>query len=58
VLVMFGTRDRVVIPRRARDLVRLVPDGTLELVPGAGHMVQEECAAEVNATLLRFLGTD
>jgi epoxide hydrolase 4 len=56
VLVMFGTRDRVVIPRRARDLVRVVPHGTLELVPGAGHMVQEERAGEVNATLLRFLG--
>lgn len=55
VLVLFGTRDRVVAPRRARDLVRLVPNGTLELVPGAGHMVQEERADEVNAALLRFL---
>ena len=56
VLVLFGTRDRVVIPRRARELVRLVPDGHLELVDGAGHMVQEERADEVNAVLLGFLG--
>ena len=57
VLVLFGTRDRVVVPRKARDLVRLVPDGTLELVPGAGHMVQEERADEVNTALLTFLGS-
>ena len=56
VLVLFGTRDRVVIPRKARDLVRVLPHGTLELVAGAGHMVQEERADEVNAALLRFLG--
>jgi pimeloyl-ACP methyl ester carboxylesterase len=56
VLVLFGTRDRVVIPRRARDLVRRVPHGRLELVAGAGHMVQEERAEEVNAQLVGFLG--
>ena len=54
-LVLFGTRDRVVIPRKARDLVAAVPDGALELIPGAGHMVQEECADAVNARLLAFL---
>lgn len=55
VLVLFGTRDRVVIPRRAEELVRRVPDGRLELVPGAGHMLQEEQAERVNAALLAFL---
>lgn len=55
VLVLFGTRDRVVIPRKARELVELVPNGRLELVAGAGHMVQEERADEVNAMLLDFL---
>lgn len=55
VLVLFGTRDRVVRPRRARDLVRRVRDGRLEMVPGAGHMVQEECADRVNELLLEFL---
>ena len=54
-LVLFGTRDRVVIPRKARDLVAAVPNGQLELIPGAGHMVQEECAEAVNARLLAFL---
>ena len=56
VLVLFGTRDRVVVPRRAQELVRRVPDGRLELVPGAGHMLQEEYADGVNASLLAFLG--
>lgn len=55
VLVLFGTRDRVVIPRKARELVELVPNGRLALVEGAGHMVQEERADEVNAMLLEFL---
>ena len=55
VLVLFGTRDRVVIPRRARELVEVVPNGRLVLVPGAGHMVQEECAERVNEVLLEFL---
>lgn len=55
VLVLFGTRDRVVIPRRAEELVRRVPYGRLELVPGAGHMLQEEEADRVNGALLAFL---
>ena len=55
VLVMFGTRDRVVLPRRAEELVRRVPHGQLELVPGAGHMLQEEAGERVNELLLEFL---
>jgi pimeloyl-ACP methyl ester carboxylesterase len=56
VLVMFGTRDRVIQPSTAQEYVGWLPNATLEFVEGAGHLLPEEMAERVNATLLRFFG--
>ncbi|MBX9928809.1 MAG: alpha/beta fold hydrolase [Gemmatimonadaceae bacterium] len=54
-LVVFGTRDRTVKPTHAERLVRAMPRGQLVIVPGAGHVVNEERPDEFNPLMLEFL---
>jgi pimeloyl-ACP methyl ester carboxylesterase len=56
-LFMAGTRDPTVRPDRVDRLGTWVPDlrGSV-LVEGAGHWLQQERPAEVNAALIAFLG--
>jgi pimeloyl-ACP methyl ester carboxylesterase len=56
-LVVSGTRDRIVRGGRvaAERLARHIPRSTLHVVQGAGHVLPEEAAAEVNEQLLAFL---
>jgi len=37
-LVIHGTRDLIVLPRFARELAELLPNGELKLLRGAGHL--------------------
>jgi pimeloyl-ACP methyl ester carboxylesterase len=55
VLVMFGTRDRLVVPRALAGVIGAMPQGTLRMVERAGHVLPEEAPAEVNRALLEFL---
>jgi pimeloyl-ACP methyl ester carboxylesterase len=54
-VVLFGTRDRMVLPSAAERLVRSIPDGRLVMVEGAGHVLPEERPDVVNAELLALL---
>ena len=54
-LVMLGTADRLI--RDADGLARSLPRATVTSIEGAGHLGIEECAAEFNAMLTRFLST-
>jgi pimeloyl-ACP methyl ester carboxylesterase len=54
-LVVFGTRDRLVTVRSAERLVRALPNVRLELIEGAGHVAPEEAPERVNRLLLDFL---
>jgi pimeloyl-ACP methyl ester carboxylesterase len=59
-LYIAGDRDPVVkfpgIDRHIADLPKLVPQlrGTI-MVPGCGHITQEERPAEVNAAMIEFI---
>ncbi|HEX6292035.1 MAG TPA: alpha/beta fold hydrolase [Herpetosiphonaceae bacterium] len=54
-LVLHGTDDRVVPVANARLLGAALPDATVHLLDGAGHLVFIERAAQVNRMILDFL---
>jgi pimeloyl-ACP methyl ester carboxylesterase len=53
-LVMAGAEDRVTGPDRAREIAAGIPGSALVLVPGAGHLANQERPALVNAWLRGF----
>ena len=62
-LFIAGTRDGVIASPMGRKALETLADGVPNLrekvlVPGAGHWIQQERPAEVNAALLRFLATE
>ncbi|MGP3999704.1 alpha/beta fold hydrolase [Streptomyces sp. 8N706] len=52
VLVCWGADDTWIPQERGRELATVIPGARLHLVPGAGHLVQEDAPAELTATLL------
>lgn len=55
VLVVWGTRDRVIDFRGLEERARAIPDVQLLRVNGAGHVPNEEAPAMVNPMLAPFL---
>ena len=55
-LAIHGEDDQSIPPERARRTVDALPQGRLELVPGAGHPSNLERPAVVNEHLRDFLG--
>lgn len=54
-LVVRGERDPVVSERWAERVSRLLPEGRLEVVPGAAHALQYSAPRELADVLIRFL---
>lgn len=54
-LVVVGDDDPMIPVETARELAGAAPDGTFELVPGAGHLVSLERPEEFNRALAEFL---
>ena len=54
-LVIVGEADAITRPASARAMVSRLPNATLEIIPGAGHMSPMERPMEVNAAMRRFL---
>ncbi|WP_049578305.1 alpha/beta fold hydrolase [Streptomyces sp. SBT349] len=55
VLVCWGEDDSWIPVARAHELASRIPAAELRLLPGAGHLVQEDAPAELTAALLGFL---
>lgn len=55
VLVCWGTDDAWIPVAKAHELASLIPGAQLRLIPGAGHLVQEDNPAELLAALVAFL---
>ncbi|MBU2693516.1 alpha/beta fold hydrolase [Pimelobacter sp. 30-1] len=53
-LVLAGAADEVTGPARAREIADRIPGAALALVPGAGHLANQERPALVNAWLRGF----
>ncbi|HEX9711126.1 MAG TPA: alpha/beta hydrolase [Actinomycetota bacterium] len=55
VLVMVGMHDRLTPPHAAQRIARVLPDGNLVVLPGAGHMPMLEQHEQVTDHLRRFI---
>jgi pimeloyl-ACP methyl ester carboxylesterase len=54
-LVVWGERDRVFPRSQAREAVTHLPEGSLSLIPGCGHMPHVECPDRFLGALEGFL---
>ncbi|WP_027167895.1 alpha/beta hydrolase [Mesorhizobium sp. WSM3224] len=55
VLILWGEQDRWISVEHGRTLAKKIPGSTLKIIPGAGHIVQEDAPEAVVAALLKFL---
>lgn len=55
VLICWGTEDTWIPVDRAHRLADLIPGSRLQLIEGAGHLVQEDAPAQLTAALGDFL---
>lgn len=65
-LILFGSKDALIpnklihhttTEKMASEVVKKLPNATLEFLPDCGHFLQWEKAEEVNKLIIRFLGT-
>ena len=56
VTILWGDKDTVTPPEQASDLKGLLPQATLTMLPGLGHIPQIEDPAAFNDALLKALG--
>ncbi|GHJ99157.1 oxidoreductase [Streptomyces sp. Y2F8-2] len=54
-LICWGENDTWIPVAKGRELASLIPDAQWEPIAGAGHLVQEDAAAELTAALIAFL---
>lgn len=56
-LVITGGEDRIVPPGESARLVEELPRGTLVVIPGCGHVPQEECPGRFLRAVTNFLAS-
>jgi len=56
VLVIVGAADKTSPPEVAAQMAEQIPNATLEVLPGAGHLSNLEVPEAFNRALIRFLG--
>ena len=56
VLILWGEEDRWIPVESAHRLHSRIPQSELQLVPEAGHFLQEDAPQAVAAHLIRFFG--
>ncbi|MFI2211840.1 alpha/beta fold hydrolase [Streptomyces sp. NPDC020141] len=56
VLVCWGEADSWIPVAKGHELAARIPGARLRLLPGAGHLVQEDAPAELTAAVLEFFG--
>lgn len=54
VALLWGEEDRWIPPQSGHRLAALLPDCALTLVPGSGHLMQEDAPEAIVAAALRF----
>jgi pimeloyl-ACP methyl ester carboxylesterase len=54
VLIVWGKRDRVLLPRQAARAARAIPEAELRIVPGLGHIPMGDDPEWIARTILDF----
>lgn len=54
-LIICGSEDRLTPPKYSRFMKDKIPHSTLQIIPGAGHMVMLEQPDKVNTVIARFV---
>ena len=57
VLVITADQDKLVKPEDTRRVAEALPRATLKVLPGCGHVPQEECPQEFMTAVTEWLGT-
>jgi pimeloyl-ACP methyl ester carboxylesterase len=57
VLILWGEEDEWIPPETGRRLQSRIPHAQLQLIPGAGHFLQEDAPDAVASRLARFFST-
>jgi pimeloyl-ACP methyl ester carboxylesterase len=55
VMILWGEEDQWISVEDGRKLATKIPGSSLKIIPGAGHIVQEDAPEAIVAALLRFL---
>ena len=55
VQLIYGAEDRLTPPSIGREMQQQIPGAGLEIIEGAGHLVNIERGEEFNRVLLQFL---
>jgi pimeloyl-ACP methyl ester carboxylesterase len=55
VLIVWGTRDRILPIEQGRKMQSLLPDGQLLTVEGCGHLAPVQCPEKILPGLIEFL---
>ncbi len=58
VLIVWGEQDRVLPPKHGYFARQKLPDATLEIIEGCGHLPFFERPDTFNRSVLAFLGRD
>lgn len=56
VLLLWGEKDAMIPVANAQDYLAALPDARLVMLPGVGHLPQEEAPASSLAAVMEFLG--
>ncbi len=55
VLIVWGSLDQIAPVNQATIMHNLIPKSELDVIPGCGHMVPLQCAAEMDPITLKFI---
>jgi len=55
VLIVWGSLDQIAPVDQAQTMHKLIPQSQIDVIPGCGHMVPLQCAAEMDSQVLQFV---
>ena len=57
-LLVWGSKDTLIPPSVGQSMHRLIPDSSITIIEGCGHLAPAQCATPALSTTLQFLKAD